>query len=92
MAVMNPPRVIPGLGRSIVNFLIENRNSWDNAGLVEAFKPAGVKTMAVPPMVSGTQSAPSARSGSSRPDRSSTAVASSVRQLAKRLIELSPDA
>ena len=42
MAVMNPPRVIPGLGRSIVNFLIENRSTWDNAGLVEAFKPAGV--------------------------------------------------
>ncbi|MGY2129385.1 protein DpdG [Blastococcus sp. SYSU DS0617] len=42
MAVLNPPRVIPGLGRSIVNFLIENRNSWDEAGLVDTFKPAGV--------------------------------------------------
>lgn len=42
MAVLNPPRVIPGLGRSIVNFLIENRSTWDDASLVEAFKPAGV--------------------------------------------------
>jgi hypothetical protein len=42
VAVLNPPRVIPGLGRSIVNFLIENRSAWDDAGLVEAFKPAGV--------------------------------------------------
>lgn len=42
MAVLNPPRVLPGLGRSIVNFLLENRNTWDDAALVEVFKPAGV--------------------------------------------------
>lgn len=42
MAVLNPPRVIPGLGRSIVNFLIESRSAWDDADLVEALKPAGV--------------------------------------------------
>ncbi|MGY1780309.1 protein DpdG [Geodermatophilus sp. SYSU D01036] len=42
VAALNPPRVLPGLGRSIVNFLIENRSTWDDDGLVEAFKPAGV--------------------------------------------------
>lgn len=42
MAVLNPPRVFPGIGRSIVNFLIENRNSWDEDRLVDAFKPQGV--------------------------------------------------
>lgn len=42
MAVLNPPRAIPGLGRSIVNFLIESRSTWDDASLVGAFKPAGV--------------------------------------------------
>lgn len=39
MAVLNPPRVIPGLGRSIVNFLAENRKEWDEASLVDAFNP-----------------------------------------------------
>lgn len=42
MAVLNPPRANPGLGRSIVNFLIENRSTWNEAGLAEAFKPVGV--------------------------------------------------
>ena len=42
MAVLNPPRVLPGLGRAIINFLIESRSSWDEAGLVDAFKPVGV--------------------------------------------------
>lgn len=42
MAVLNPPRVLPGLGRAVVNFLLENRNSWDDAGLLEVFKPPGV--------------------------------------------------
>jgi hypothetical protein len=42
MAVLNPPRVLPGLGRAIVNFLIESRSTWDEPGLVDAFKPEGV--------------------------------------------------
>lgn len=42
MAALNPPRVIPGLGRSIVNFLLENRKEWDDAALVDVFKPQGV--------------------------------------------------
>ena len=42
MAVLNPPRVLPGLGRSIVNFLIESRSFWDDAALVAVFKPPGV--------------------------------------------------
>lgn len=42
MAVLNPPRVLPGLGRAIINFLIESRSNWDEAGLVDAFKPLGV--------------------------------------------------
>ena len=39
MAVLNPPRVIPGLGRSIVNFLADSRREWDEDSLVEAFNP-----------------------------------------------------
>jgi len=42
LAVLNPPRVLPGLGRAIVNFLIESRSCWDEAGLLDVFKPAGV--------------------------------------------------
>lgn len=42
MAVLNPPRALPGLGRAIVNFLIENRGSWNEEGLIDAFKPQGV--------------------------------------------------
>lgn len=42
MAVLNPPRVLPGLGRAIVNFLIESRTTWTEQGLVDAFKPEGV--------------------------------------------------
>ncbi|MDQ0679675.1 hypothetical protein QFZ30_003057 [Arthrobacter pascens] len=42
MAVLNPPRVLPGLGRAIINFLIENRSNWDEAKLIDAFKPPGV--------------------------------------------------
>lgn len=42
MAVLNPPRVLPGLGRSIVNFLLESRATWDEGGLVSAFIPEGV--------------------------------------------------
>jgi hypothetical protein len=40
--VLNPPRVIPGLGRAIVNFLIESRSTWDEGSLADAFKPPGV--------------------------------------------------
>lgn len=46
MAVLNPPRVLPGLGRAIVNFLIESRSNWDEPGLVDAFKPVGVNESA----------------------------------------------
>jgi hypothetical protein len=42
VAVLNPPRVLPGLGRSIVNFLIETRSSWDEPKLLESFKPSGM--------------------------------------------------
>lgn len=42
MAILNPPRALPGLGRAIVNFLLESRSSWDSSGLVDAFKPVGV--------------------------------------------------
>lgn len=42
MAVLNPPRALPGLGRAITNFLIENRGSWDESRLIDAFKPVGV--------------------------------------------------
>jgi hypothetical protein len=42
LAVLNPPRVLPGLGRAIINFLIESRSAWDEAGLIDAFKPGGV--------------------------------------------------
>ncbi|MFI8775093.1 protein DpdG [Gordonia sp. NPDC062954] len=39
MAVLNPPRAVPGLARSIVNFLLESRKEWDEASLVAAFNP-----------------------------------------------------
>jgi hypothetical protein len=42
VAVLNPPRVLPGLGRAIVNFLIESRSSWDDARLLSVFKPPGL--------------------------------------------------
>ena len=42
MAVLNPPRVLPGLGRAIVNFLIESRSTWDEEALTDAFKPPGL--------------------------------------------------
>lgn len=43
MATLNPPRVLPGLGRSIVNFVLESRKDWDEDGLAAAFNP-GVNT------------------------------------------------
>lgn len=42
MAVLNPPRALPGLGRSILNFLAESQRSWDETALIEVFKPPGL--------------------------------------------------
>jgi hypothetical protein len=42
MAVLNPPRSLPGLGRAVVNFLLETRRTWTQEELVEAFKPPGL--------------------------------------------------
>ena len=42
MAALNPPRVLPGLGRTIVNFLLETRRAWTEEELLEVFKPAGL--------------------------------------------------
>lgn len=42
MAVLNPPRALPGLGRAIVNFLIESRATWTESELIKAFKPTGL--------------------------------------------------
>lgn len=58
MAVLNPPRVFPGLGRAIVNFLLENRSTWDENRLVDAFKPQGVnEDVSAPEAVRNTVSA-----------------------------------
>lgn len=42
MAVLNPPRSLPGLGRSIINFLIDARGDWTEDKLLDLFKPAGL--------------------------------------------------
>ena len=42
MAVLNPPRSLPGLGRSIVNFLCTARGEWSEDKLLELFKPEGL--------------------------------------------------
>lgn len=42
MAVLNPPRTLPGLGRAIVNYLLDTRRSLTENDLVDAFKPDGV--------------------------------------------------
>lgn len=57
MAVLNPPRVLPGLGRAIVNFLIENRSTWNEAGLVEVFRPEGLNESGAAHGVTNTLSA-----------------------------------
>lgn len=44
MAVLNPPRSLPGLGRAMVNFLLESRSSWNEPQLIEELKPPGVNT------------------------------------------------
>lgn len=57
MAVINPPSALPGLGRAIVNFLMENRSTWNEAGLVNAFKPEGLNKSAATHDVTNTLSA-----------------------------------
>ncbi|MEV0284091.1 protein DpdG [Kribbella sp. NPDC050820] len=42
MAVLNPPRVLPGLGRAIVNYLLDARRTLTQDELVAAFKPDGL--------------------------------------------------
>jgi hypothetical protein len=42
MAVLNPPRVLPSLGRAIVNYLSDARRSPTEAELIAAFKPEGL--------------------------------------------------
>ena len=42
MAVLNPPRSLPGLGRSLINFLIDARGEWTEEKLLELFKPEGL--------------------------------------------------
>src|SRR4051794_11490987 len=42
MAVLNPPRVLPGLGRAIVNYLLDARRTPTEDELVAAFKPEGL--------------------------------------------------
>jgi hypothetical protein len=42
MAVLNPPRALPGLGRAILNFLMESKRSWDETALIDVFKPPGL--------------------------------------------------
>ena len=42
MAVLNPPRTLPGLGRAIVNYLLDARRSSTEDDLVAAFKPEGL--------------------------------------------------
>lgn len=42
MAVLNPPRSLPGLGRAIVNYLLDARRNPTEVELVAAFKPEGL--------------------------------------------------
>src|SRR4051794_8587418 len=42
MAVLNPPRSLPGLGRSVINFLIGARGDWDEERLLDIFCPDGL--------------------------------------------------
>ncbi|SFJ63618.1 protein DpdG [Cellulomonas sp. KH9] len=42
MAVLNPPRTLPGLGRAIVNHLLDARRSSTEDDIVAAFKPEGL--------------------------------------------------
>jgi hypothetical protein len=79
MAVLNPPRVFPGLGRAIVNFLLENRSSWDEDRLVDAFKPQGVnEDVSAPEAVRNTISALRAIGILTHDSQGNTTVANSV--------------
>ncbi|MFF2190544.1 protein DpdG [Streptomyces sp. NPDC058155] len=42
MAVLNPPRSLPALGRSIINFLTGSRRAWTEEELIEVFRPPGL--------------------------------------------------
>lgn len=42
MAVLNPPRTLPGLGRAIVNHLLDARRASTEEDLVVGFKPEGL--------------------------------------------------
>ncbi|MET9346280.1 protein DpdG [Streptomyces termitum] len=42
MAVLNPPRSLPWLGRAIINFLIDSDKTWTEEDLTAAFKPLGL--------------------------------------------------
>ncbi|SKC66490.1 protein DpdG [Krasilnikoviella flava] len=42
MAVLNPPRTLPGLGRAIVNHLLEARRAPTEDELLATFKPEGL--------------------------------------------------
>ena len=44
MAVLNPPRTLPGLGRAIVNYLLDARRSSTEDDLVAVFKPEGLNS------------------------------------------------
>jgi hypothetical protein len=46
MAVLNPPRTLPGLGRAIANYLLDARRSLTEDDLVAAFKPEGLNPAA----------------------------------------------
>ena len=42
MAVLNPPRTLPGLGRAVVNYLLEARRTLNEDELLATFKPEGL--------------------------------------------------
>ena len=44
MAVLNPPRSLPVLGRVIVNYLLDSRRNPTEDDLIAAFKPAGLNS------------------------------------------------
>ena len=48
MAVLNPPRTLPGLGRAIVNYLLDARRASTEEDLVATFVPEGLNPDADP--------------------------------------------
>ena len=42
MAVLNPPRTLPSLGRAIVNYILDARRASTEEDLVTTFKPVGL--------------------------------------------------